>query len=174
MHRRDSAKWSGICSAVAPTQQSRIRPRGGRARRRDVIDLGVPSFCPSSLPRDVGLRTDANPGRRYLDDGGGVALMESSRVLCDLRVDARASHAPRLLDPHSSSRFPWPPFPSYRLTCLPPVKAPAHILDLRIGIATLMGLGHALQPMLSALIPSRRLAMKALGPLSSLLGAGCS
>src|SRR6266545_4192626 len=28
---------------------------------------------------------------------GGVALMELNRVLCDLRVDVRTSHAPRLL-----------------------------------------------------------------------------
>src|ERR671924_1400595 len=91
---------------------------------------------------------------------GGVALMESSRVLCDLRVDASLSHAPRLLTLiHQALSLASIPLASIDLFAAS--QGPGSFTGLRIGIATLMGLGHALQRDVVGVDSLEALAMKA-------------
>jgi tRNA threonylcarbamoyladenosine biosynthesis protein TsaB len=91
---------------------------------------------------------------------GGVALMESSRVLCDLRVDAPASHAPRLLTLiHQALNLASVPLDSIDLFAAS--QGPGSFTGLRIGIATLMGLGHALQRDVIGIDTLEAIAMKA-------------
>ena len=91
---------------------------------------------------------------------GGVALMESARVLCDLRVDVPASHAPRLLTLiHQALRLTSAPLNSIDLFAAS--QGPGSFTGLRIGIATLMGLGHALQRDVVGIDSLEALAMKA-------------
>ena len=91
---------------------------------------------------------------------GGVALMESARVLCDLRVEVPASHAPRLLTLiHQALRLTSAPLNSIDLFAAS--QGPGSFTGLRIGIATLMGLGHALQRDVVGIDSLEALAMKA-------------
>jgi tRNA threonylcarbamoyladenosine biosynthesis protein TsaB len=91
---------------------------------------------------------------------GGVALMEDGRVLCDLRVDVPASHAPRLLTLiHQALRTTSVPLTSLDLFAAS--QGPGSFTGLRIGIATLMGLGHALQRQVVGIDSLEALALKA-------------
>jgi tRNA threonylcarbamoyladenosine biosynthesis protein TsaB len=91
---------------------------------------------------------------------GGVALMEASRVLCDLRLDVSASHAPRLLTLiHHSLRLASVPLSSIDLFAVS--QGPGSFTGLRIGIATLMGLAHALQRDVVGIDSLEALALKA-------------
>jgi tRNA threonylcarbamoyladenosine biosynthesis protein TsaB len=73
----------------------------------------------------------------------GVALMEPGHVLCDLRVDARPSHAPHLLALiHQVLAIAAVPLTSVDLFAAS--QGPGSFTGLRIGIATLLGLGQAL------------------------------
>ena len=91
---------------------------------------------------------------------GGVALMEAGRVLCDLRVDVPASHAPRLLTLiHQALRLASVPLSSIDLFAAS--QGPGSFTGLRIGIATLMGLGHALQREVVGIDSLEALALKA-------------
>jgi tRNA threonylcarbamoyladenosine biosynthesis protein TsaB len=86
--------------------------------------------------------------------------MESARVLCDLRVDVPASHAPRLLTLiHQALRLTSAPLNSIDLFAAS--QGPGSFTGLRIGIATLMGLGHALQRDVVGIDSLEALAMKA-------------
>jgi tRNA threonylcarbamoyladenosine biosynthesis protein TsaB len=90
---------------------------------------------------------------------GGVALMESSRVLCDLRVDVPVSHAPRLLTLiHRALSLASAPLDSIDLFAAS--QGPGSFTGLRIGIATLMGLGHALRRDVVGVDTLEALAMK--------------
>jgi tRNA threonylcarbamoyladenosine biosynthesis protein TsaB len=91
---------------------------------------------------------------------GGVAIMESGRVLCDLRVDLPASHAPRLLTLiHRALGLASAGLESIDLFAAS--QGPGSYTGLRIGIATLMGLGHALQRDVVGVDSLEALAMKA-------------
>jgi tRNA threonylcarbamoyladenosine biosynthesis protein TsaB len=91
---------------------------------------------------------------------GGVALMESRRVLCDLRVDVPASHAPRLLTLiHQALNLASISLESIDL--LAASQGPGSFTGLRIGLATLMGLGHALRRDVIGVDTLEALAMKA-------------
>lgn len=86
--------------------------------------------------------------------------MESRRVLCDLRVDVPASHAPRLLTLiHQALRLASVPLSSIDLFAAS--QGPGSFTGLRIGIATLMGLGHALQREVVGIDSLEALALKA-------------
>ena len=86
--------------------------------------------------------------------------MESGRVLCDLRVDVPASHAPRLLTLiHQALRLTSIPLSSIDLFAAS--QGPGSFTGLRIGIATLMGLGHALQREVVGIDSLEALALKA-------------
>jgi tRNA threonylcarbamoyladenosine biosynthesis protein TsaB len=87
--------------------------------------------------------------------------MESSRVLCDLRVDVHVSHAPRLHTLiHQALSLASVPLDSIDLFAAS--QGPGSFTGLRIGIATLMGLGHALQRAVVGVDTLEALAMKAL------------
>ena len=74
---------------------------------------------------------------------GGVALIELNRILCDLRVDVRTSHAPRLLSLiHQALALTSVPLASIDLFAAS--QGPGSFTGLRIGLATLMGLARAL------------------------------
>jgi tRNA threonylcarbamoyladenosine biosynthesis protein TsaB len=91
---------------------------------------------------------------------GGVALMESGRVLCDLRVDMPASHAPRLLTLiHQALSLTSTSLDSIDLFAAS--QGPGSFTGLRIGIATLIGLGYALQRDVVGVDSLEALAMKA-------------
>ena len=91
---------------------------------------------------------------------GGVAVMESGQVLCDLRVDVPASHAPRLLTLiHQALRLASIPLSSIDLFAAS--QGPGSFTGLRIGIATLMGLGHAIQREVVGIDSLEALALKA-------------
>jgi tRNA threonylcarbamoyladenosine biosynthesis protein TsaB len=104
---------------------------------------------------------------------GGVALMQSSRVLCDLRVDVPMSHAPRLLTLiHQALSLASVPLKSIDLFAAS--QGPGSFTGLRIGLATLMGLGHALQRDVVGVDTLEALALKAWWtpyPICSLLDA---
>jgi tRNA threonylcarbamoyladenosine biosynthesis protein TsaB len=86
--------------------------------------------------------------------------MESGRVLCDLRLDVPASHAPRLLTLiHQALHLASAPLTSIDLFAVS--QGPGSFTGLRIGIATLMGLGHALQREVVGVDSLEALAMKA-------------
>jgi tRNA threonylcarbamoyladenosine biosynthesis protein TsaB len=86
--------------------------------------------------------------------------MESGRVLCDLRVDLPASHAPRLLTLiHQALRLTSTPLDSIDLFAAS--QGPGSFTGLRIGLATLMGLGYALQRDVVGVDSLEALAMKA-------------
>jgi tRNA threonylcarbamoyladenosine biosynthesis protein TsaB len=73
----------------------------------------------------------------------GVALMESGRVICDLRVEVRSSHAPHLLSLiHQALTTAALPLDAIDLFAAS--QGPGSFTGLRIGLATLMGLGQAL------------------------------
>jgi tRNA threonylcarbamoyladenosine biosynthesis protein TsaB len=99
--------------------------------------------------------------------------MQSSRVLCDLRVDVPMSHAPRLLTLiHQALSLAAVPLESIDLFAAS--QGPGSFTGLRIGIATLMGLGHALQRDVVGVDTLEALAMKAWWapyPICSLLDA---
>jgi tRNA threonylcarbamoyladenosine biosynthesis protein TsaB len=91
---------------------------------------------------------------------GGVALIESGQVLCDLRVDVLGSHAPRLLTLIDHALR----LSSVTLQSIDVFAAsqgPGSFTGLRIGIATLMGLGHALQRQVVGVDSLEALALKA-------------
>ncbi|HSF30172.1 MAG TPA: tRNA (adenosine(37)-N6)-threonylcarbamoyltransferase complex dimerization subunit type 1 TsaB [Candidatus Tectomicrobia bacterium] len=91
---------------------------------------------------------------------GGVALMQSSRVLCDLRVDVPVSHAPRLLTLiHQALSLTFVPLQSIDLFAAS--QGPGSFTGLRIALATLMGLGHALRRDVVGIDTLEALAMKA-------------
>jgi tRNA threonylcarbamoyladenosine biosynthesis protein TsaB len=85
--------------------------------------------------------------------------MESCRVLCDLRVDVALSHAPRLLTLiHQALALASVPLASIDLFAAS--QGPGSFTGLRIGLATLMGLGHALQRDVVGIDTLEALAMK--------------
>jgi len=91
---------------------------------------------------------------------GGVALMEPSRVLCDLRVNLQVSHTPRLLALiHQALSLASIPLTSIDL--LAASQGPGSFTGLRIGIATVMGLGQAMQRAVLGVDTLEALAMKA-------------
>jgi tRNA threonylcarbamoyladenosine biosynthesis protein TsaB len=91
---------------------------------------------------------------------GGVALVESGRVLCDLRLDLPVSHAPRLLTLIDHAlRLTSVTLPS--IDVFAASQGPGSFTGLRIGIATLMGLGHALQRQVVGVDSLEALALKA-------------
>jgi tRNA threonylcarbamoyladenosine biosynthesis protein TsaB len=104
---------------------------------------------------------------------GGVALIELNRVLCDLRVDARPSHAPRLLSLiHQALALASVPLESIDLFAAS--QGPGSFTGLRIGLATLMGLGQALNRSVCGVDTLEALAMKvpfAASPVCPLLDA---
>jgi len=104
---------------------------------------------------------------------GGVALMELNRVLCDLRVDVRTSHAPRLLSLiHQALALASVPLESIDL--LAASQGPGSFTGIRIGLATLMGLGQALNRAVFGVDTLEALAMKvpfAASPVCPLLDA---
>ena len=86
--------------------------------------------------------------------------MESNRVLCDLRVDVPTSHAPRILTLiHQALNLAAISLDSIDLFAAS--QGPGSFTGLRIGIATLMGLGHALQRDVIGIDTLEALAMKA-------------
>src|SRR5919109_5642469 len=89
----------------------------------------------------------------------GVALMESGRILCDLRVDVAASHAPRLLTLiHQALRLTSAPLASIDLFAAS--QGPGSFTGLRVGMATLMGLARALNRTVVGVDTLEALAMK--------------
>jgi tRNA threonylcarbamoyladenosine biosynthesis protein TsaB len=99
--------------------------------------------------------------------------MESSRVLCDLRVHLQGSHTPRLLALiHHALTLASVPLASIDLFAAS--QGPGSFTGLRIGIATVMGLGQAMQCAVLGVDTLEALAMKALYspyPVCSLLDA---
>jgi tRNA threonylcarbamoyladenosine biosynthesis protein TsaB len=99
--------------------------------------------------------------------------MESSRVLCDLRVDVPVSHAPRLLTLiHRALSFASISLDSIDLFAAS--QGPGSYTGLRIGLATVMGLGQALRRAVAGVDTLEALAMKVLWapyPVCSLLDA---
>jgi tRNA threonylcarbamoyladenosine biosynthesis protein TsaB len=104
---------------------------------------------------------------------GGVALMESGRVLCDLRVDLQRSHAPRLLTLiHQALALASVPLDSIDLFAAS--QGPGSFTGLRIGIATVMGFGQAMQRAVCGVDTLEALAMKVVSvpyPVCPLLDA---
>jgi tRNA threonylcarbamoyladenosine biosynthesis protein TsaB len=85
--------------------------------------------------------------------------MESSRVLCDLRVEVDVSHAPRLLSLiHQALSLASISLDSIELFAAS--QGPGSFTGLRIGIATVMGLGQALQRPVIGIDTLEALAMK--------------
>jgi tRNA threonylcarbamoyladenosine biosynthesis protein TsaB len=91
---------------------------------------------------------------------GGVTLMESGRVLCDLRVNLQVSHTPRLLALiHHALTLASVPLASIDLFAAS--QGPGSFTGLRIGIATMMGLGQAMRRPVLGIDTLEALAMKA-------------
>jgi tRNA threonylcarbamoyladenosine biosynthesis protein TsaB len=87
--------------------------------------------------------------------------MDSSRVLCDLRVSLQVSHTPRLLALiHHALRLASVPLASIDLFAAS--QGPGSFTGLRIGVATMMGLGQAMQRAVLGVDTLEALAMKAL------------
>jgi tRNA threonylcarbamoyladenosine biosynthesis protein TsaB len=85
--------------------------------------------------------------------------MESSRVLCDLRVNLQVSHTPRLLALiHHALTLASVPLASIDLFAAS--QGPGSFTSLRIGIATMMGLGQAMQRAVLGVDTLEALAMK--------------
>jgi tRNA threonylcarbamoyladenosine biosynthesis protein TsaB len=90
---------------------------------------------------------------------GGVALIELNCILCDLRVDVRTSHAPRLLSLiHQALALTSVPLASIDLFAAS--QGPGSFTGLRIGLATLMGLARALNRTVVGVDTLEALAMK--------------
>lgn len=103
----------------------------------------------------------------------GVALLESDRVLCDLRVDIPISHASRLLAHiHQVLTIASSSLASVDLFAVS--QGPGSFTGLRIGMATLLGLGQALNRAVLGIDTLEALALKvplATHPVCSLLDA---
>ncbi len=99
--------------------------------------------------------------------------MESGRVLCDLRVDLQRSHAPRLLTLiHQALALASVPLDSIDLFAAS--QGPGSFTGLRIGIATVMGFGQAMQRAVCGVDTLEALAMKVVSvpyPVCPLLDA---
>jgi tRNA threonylcarbamoyladenosine biosynthesis protein TsaB len=104
---------------------------------------------------------------------GGVTFMQSGRVLCDLRLDGSLSYAPRLLTLiHQVLALAAVPLESIDLFAVS--QGPGSFTGLRIGAATLLGLGVALQRDVIGIDTLEALAMKAWWapyPVAALLDA---
>jgi tRNA threonylcarbamoyladenosine biosynthesis protein TsaB len=104
---------------------------------------------------------------------GGVALLESSRVLCDLRVNIQDSHAPRLLALiHQVLALASVSLESIDLFAAS--QGPGSFTGLRIGIATMLGLAYATQRTVLGVDTLEALAMKVWSapyPVGSVLDA---
>jgi tRNA threonylcarbamoyladenosine biosynthesis protein TsaB len=103
----------------------------------------------------------------------GVTLMEPDRVLCDLRVDVRPSHAPHLLAliQHALTIAS---VPLASIDLFAASQGPGSFTGLRIGIATLLGLGQALKRSVLGIDTLEALALQvpfAARPVCSLLDA---
>jgi len=93
---------------------------------------------------------------------GGVALLEFGRVLCELHVQLSVSHGPRLLALiHQALALASVPLESIDLFAVS--QGPGSFTGLRIGLATVMGLGHALRRSVLGVDTLEALAMKAWG-----------
>jgi tRNA threonylcarbamoyladenosine biosynthesis protein TsaB len=103
----------------------------------------------------------------------GVALIEPDRVLCDLRVAVRTSHAPHLLALiHRVLAVAAVPLTSVDLFAAS--QGPGSFTGLRIGIATLLGLAQALKRAVVGVDTLEALALKvpfAAHPVCPLLDA---
>ena len=93
---------------------------------------------------------------------GGVALLELGRVLCELRVQLSVSHGSRLLALiHQALTLAAVPLESIDFFAVS--QGPGSFTGLRIGLATVMGLGHALRRSVLGIDTLEALAMKAWG-----------
>jgi len=96
---------------------------------------------------------------------GGVAVLEFGRVLCELRVQLSASHGSRLLGLiHQALALAAVPLESIDVFAVS--QGPGSFTGLRIGLATVMGLGHALRRSVLGVDTLEALAMKAWGASS--------
>lgn len=104
---------------------------------------------------------------------GGVAILDADHLLCDLQVVARTSHAPPLLALiHQAVSIASIPLESIDLLAVS--RGPGSFTGLRIGIATLTGLGYALRRPVVGVDTLEAVAMKvpfARYPVCSLLDA---
>ena len=90
---------------------------------------------------------------------GGVALLEVNHVVCDLRLVVQTSHGPRLLPLiHHALSIAAVSLASIDLFAVS--KGPGSFTGLRIGIATLMGLGYALKRPVNGIDTLEAIAMK--------------
>ncbi|HXH11659.1 MAG TPA: tRNA (adenosine(37)-N6)-threonylcarbamoyltransferase complex dimerization subunit type 1 TsaB [Alphaproteobacteria bacterium] len=103
----------------------------------------------------------------------GVALIEPDRILCDLQVDVRSSHAPHLLGLiHQALALASAPLAS--IDAFAASQGPGSFTGLRIGIATLLGLAQALNRRVVGIDTLEALALKvpfAAQPVCALLDA---
>jgi tRNA threonylcarbamoyladenosine biosynthesis protein TsaB len=103
----------------------------------------------------------------------GVALLEPDRVLCDLQVDVRSSHAPHLLALIQQA-LAIASTPLASIDAFAASQGPGSFTGLRIGIATLLGLGQALNRPVIGIDTLEALALKipfAAQPVCPLLDA---
>lgn len=93
---------------------------------------------------------------------GGVTLLESGRILCDLRMQLSASHGSHLLSLiHHALTFVSVPLDTVDLFAA--CQGPGSFTGLRIGLATIMGLGQALRRPVCGVDTLEALAMQAWG-----------
>lgn len=93
---------------------------------------------------------------------GGVTLLESGRILCDLRVQLSVSHGSHLLSLiHHALTFASMPLETIDLFAA--CQGPGSFTGLRIGLATIMGFGQALQRTVCGVDTLEALAMQAWG-----------